>query len=400
MEDNEFGQVRALLRTVEPPRGGLDVASVLGAGRRSERRHRLIVALTAGGLTAIVLVGAVGAVTFARNDDRAAPAAAASHSAPAPAIQLTTPPTCTVQVLPSPVAGDYVNMSAADRTGRVQAGMAIRGDNDNTVGPVIWRDGVASLVHLPASVSDAVSNVAGVNSHGDLVLTGGKGGVDSWLYRNGTVTKLPNPAGVDAVASDINDSGDVVGWATAQNGHFDVVVWRHDHPGTVHKLATPHGVSAMALSIDDAGTVGGSLSDGGTPYVWNADGKGHALKVPSGRHGGKVFDANGDWAVGWVGDSKNSSGLVGARWNLRTGAVDVFADNDEGIAVAPNGDFAGGIGGAYIFRNGVFDDLPGIDHYIGNTATGISPDGNTVVGTAEGPPTDKPGQDGPAIWHC
>ena len=59
MEDDEFGQVRALLRTVEPPPGNVDVASVLGAGRRGERRHRLTVALTAGGLTAIVLVGAV-----------------------------------------------------------------------------------------------------------------------------------------------------------------------------------------------------------------------------------------------------------------------------------------------------------------------------------------------------
>jgi hypothetical protein len=45
----------------------------------------------------------------------------------------------------------------------------------------------------------------------------------------------------------------------------------------------------MALSIDDAGTIAGSLGDGGTPYVWTANGKGHALKVPSDRHGGKVF---------------------------------------------------------------------------------------------------------------
>ena len=156
----------------------------------------------------------------------------------------------------------------------------------------------------------------------------------------------------------------------------------------------------MALSIDDAGTVGGSLGDGGTPYVWNANGTGHALKVPSGRHGGKVFDANGDWAVGWVGDSKKSTGLVGARWNLRTGAVDVFTDNDEGVAVAPNGDFAGGVSDAYIFRNGVFDELPGVGYYTGINPTGISPDGNTAVGTADGPPTARPGQDGPAIWHC
>jgi hypothetical protein len=398
MEDNDFSQVRALLRSVEPPPGNIDAASVLGAARRSEKHHRLTVALTAGGLTAIVLIGAVGAVSFARNDDRAAPAAVASHSAPAPAIQLTTPPTCTLQLLPTPVAGDYADMSAADRTGRIQAGMVARGDT--TVGPVIWRDGVASLVHLPSSVSDAVSNVVGVNSHGDLVLTGGKAGTDSWLYHNGRVTKLPSPPGMDTVASDINDSGDIVGWGEAPSGHSDVVVWPHDHPGTVDKLATPHGVSAMALSIDDAGTVGGSLGDGDTPYVWNANGTGHALKVPSGRHGGKVFDANGDWAVGWVGDSKKSTGLVGARWNLRTGAVDVFTDNDEGVAVAPNGDFAGGIGDAYIFRNGVFDELPGVSYYPGINPTGISPDGNNVVGTAEGPPTAKPGEDGPVIWHC
>jgi hypothetical protein len=403
MEDTEFDQVRALLRTVEPPPGNVDVASVLGAGRRNERRHRLTVALTAGGLTAIVLVGAVGAVTFARNDDRTTPAAAASHSAPAPAIQLTTPPTssdtaaCTVQTLSAPAGADSALADTADLTGRLVVGDSTKGDNQ---GPsVLWTNGAPTLLNEPKSLVDDGVQVKGVNSRGDVALVVGASHIASWLYHGGKYTKLPKVAGYpDALATAIGPNGDVVGWTdSAASTGGPAVLWPADRPGTVRKLATPHGQPAMAMTIDAAGTVGGSLGDGQTPYVWNASGHGHALKVPTGYQHGRVFGVNGDWAVGWVGVG-GSGQVVAARWNLSTGKVTVFPDNDEGMSIASNGDFVGGDGGysdGYLYHNGAFKLLPLPAKASRAGAQFITPDGKTIVGSV------TQHQDLiPAIWHC
>jgi len=154
----------------------------------------------------------------------------------------------------------------------------------------------------------------------------------------------------------------------------------------------------MAQSIDDAGTVGGSLGDGGTPYVWNASGKGHALKVPSGYHGGRVFSVNGDWAVGWVGVGKQGQ-VVAARWNLRTGAANVYSDQEEALAVDARGEFAGGMENGYLFRGGRFVALPGVVDSYGAMSdaeiVGMAGDGKTVVGNASASKSYYN-----VIWHC
>lgn len=402
MEDTEFGQVRALLRMVEPPPGNIDAASVLVAGRRSEKHHRLTVALTVGGLTAIVLVGAVGAVTFARNDDRAAPAAVASHAVPATASATATPTSsdtaaCTVQTLSAPAGADSALADTADPTGRLVVGDSTVGDNQ---GPsVLWTNGAPTLLNEPKSLVDDGVQVKGVNSRGDVALVVGASHIASWLYRGGKYTKLPKVAGyTDALATAIGPNGDVVGWTNnAASTGGPAVLWPADQPGTVRKLATPHGQPAMAMTIDAAGTVGGSLGDGDAPYVWNASGHGHTLKVPTGYHHGRVFGVNGDWAVGWVGVGSGGQ-VVAARWNLRTGKVNVFSDSDEGMSVATNGDFVGGDGSysdGYLYHNGAFKLLPLPVMASRAGAQFITPDGKTVVGSV------TQGQEMiPAIWHC
>lgn len=402
MEDTEFNDVRALLRTVELPPSNIDAASVLDAGRRSAQRHRLAVALTAGGLTAIVLVGAAGAVTFARNNDRATPAAVASHALPATTSTMATPTSsdtaaCTVATLSAPAGTGSADAVTADPTARLVVGDTTVGDNQ---GPTaLWTNGVPMLLNEPKSLLDLGVRVRGVNSRGDVALVVGDSQVVSWLYRDGKYTKLPKVAGYpDALATAIGPNGDVVGWTNnAASTGGPAVLWPADQPGTVRKLATPHGQSAMAMTIDAAGTVGGSLGDGDAPYVWDASGHGQALKVPTGYHRGRVFSVNGDWAVGWVGVGSKGQ-VVAARWNLRTGKVNVFPDNDEGISVAASGDFVGGDGSysdGYLYQGGAFKLLPLPAKASRAAALFITPDGKTILGSV------TQGQDMiPAMWHC
>ena len=179
----------------------------------------------------------------------------------------------------------------------------------------------------------------------------------------------------------------MVGWTNnAASTGGPAVLWPPDHPGTVRKLATPaRPVRAMAMTIDAAGTVGGSLGDGDAPYVWNASGQGQALKVPSGYHRGSRLRAS--TATGrWAGSGSARKGqVVAARWNLRTGKVNVFPDNDEGMSVAANGDFVGGDGclaTAISTTNGAFKLLPLAGQgRRGPPAQFITPDGKTIVGS-------------------
>src|SRR5215813_10746066 len=329
MDENSL---RTLMHASEPPPGNVDAVMLVEAGRRSVRRRRFATAIAAGGLTAIVLVGVAGAVALTRNESNRAPAANASPTASAPpGPNANAAPACSIQQLASPQRGLSPSVTAVDPSGRYVA--AISAIRDQQGDPVLWTDGVPSLVHLPTAITKFTFNVSGVNSRGDLLINVGAKATSPWLYHNGIATMLPKYAGFALmIGTDINARGDVVGYAeTSDSGAFVPLIWPAGHPGEVHKLATPHGANAMAQSIDDAGTVGGSLGDGGTPYVWNASGKGHALKVPPGYHGGRVFSVNGEWAVGWVGVGKQGQ-VVAARWNLRTGAANVYPDQDEALA--------------------------------------------------------------------
>lgn len=412
MEDTEFDQVRTLLHSVEQPAGGLDAASVLGAGRRSEKHHRLTIAVTASGLTAVVLFGAMSAVTFARNDDRATPAAVASHRAPAsptaPSPTASSPTgdtTCTVQVLPAPAGGKYPMVSHADPTGHYAAGTASVGGADF---PALWVNGVGHLLPLPKSLKNQGIQTNGVNSHGDVVgfAAFANGKTIPWLVRGGKATILPRlPGYVNADPTAINAHGDVVGAVWNPSGAQTPVIWPADRPGTVHRLTVPSNGNAAAYAIDSAGTIGGTIGDGHTPFAWDANGHGHALKVPSGYHGGKVFAVNGDWAVGYVGTSSESTGLTAARWNLTTGKVNVFDEQYEALSVSKAGDFVGGYSDlgdeGYLYRDGDFHPLPGTHDQADADPVGISDDGTRVLGQVVARLGDDPnGTTVPAIWHC
>jgi hypothetical protein len=403
MEGKESARLSALMHAVEPPAGDIDINAVLVAGRRGQRRRRVLLAVSSAGLTALVLVATVGAAGALRGIDRATPASSASAKATPPVIPSVSPSgtaSCSIQQLPSP-SGVLADMLVADPTGRFQAGQTEIGDNQGK--PVLWMDGVPALLDAPKALVDSSYGVNGINSHGDLALVTGNSTPTAYRYHDGSFRKLPKLSGFSGVIPlGMSPNGDIVGWADSGGGSPAAVMWPANQPGSVRKLSAPQGRGAMALAIDSDGVIGGSVGDGGGPFVWSANGRGHALKVPAGYHGGSVTALDGQWAVGWVGVGAEGN-VVAARWNLSSGKASVYPDRDEAAAVNAQGDFVGGTGepGAegYVLRGGRFELLPAPAGDPRTQPRAISADGKTIVGTAVPAPWDS----GPTvnlIWHC
>jgi hypothetical protein len=404
MEGQESGRLSALMHAVEPPTGDIDINSVLVAGRRGQRRRRVLLAASSAGLTAAVLVATVGAAGALRGSDRATPASSASARAATPPVVPSVSPSgtasCSIQQLPSP-SGVLADVLVADPTGRFQAGQTEIGDNQGD--PVLWTDGAPTLLDAPKALLNSSYSVNGINSAGDLAFVTGNATPTAYRYHDGSFTKLPKLAGFPgALPMGMAPNGDIVGWADSGGGTPAAVMWPANQPASVRTLGAPQGRGAMALAIDGEGVIGGSIGDGAGPFVWSANGRGHALKVPAGFHGGSVTALDGQWAVGWVGVGAEGN-VVAARWNLSSGKVSVYPDRAEAAAVNTQGDFVGGTGEpgseGYVFQGGKFELLPAPQADPRTQPRAISADGKTIVGTAVPAPWDS----GPTvnlIWHC
>src|SRR5204863_8845934 len=124
-------------------------------------------------------------------------------------------------------------------------------------------------------------------------------------------------------------AGDIVVTAFNDNCGDIPVLWPANAPNTVHRL----GSNGDAFAIGDDGTIVGTAGDGDNPWVWSRHGAGHALPTLPGAPRGKAFTIRGDWAAGWANDGSNPVPMT--RWNLRTGAVQTFA-NVDGPATGVN----------------------------------------------------------------
>jgi probable HAF family extracellular repeat protein len=113
-------------------------------------------------------------------------------------------------------------------------------------------------------------------------------------------------------ASSINESGQVVGWSTAADGSYHVVLWEN---GTIRDLWTVHAGATSV--INDAGQV--AASAGGEAVFW--DGTGHLIGSLGGG-GTVVVDMNEAGTV--VGTSKTGSGEQHVYvWTQASGMVDL-----------------------------------------------------------------------------
>ena len=113
-------------------------------------------------------------------------------------------------------------------------------DAEGVAHAVLWRDGVITRLTIPGA-TDQASNALAVNDAGVAAVNAGRPGditqLRSWVWRRGRATLLPTlPGGGGTQARRINDRGDVVGNAVAEDGHIHPVLW---HRGRITDLGLP-----------------------------------------------------------------------------------------------------------------------------------------------------------------
>jgi hypothetical protein len=369
-----------------PPPSGLDVESVLSAGRARMRTRRWGVA-GAAGLAVAVAVGGTSLVL--RPDGTAAtqyasPPVQLSSSPMPPTASPSTPRVapqpaqCTIQSLRQP-GGARAAAVQMDSTGRYVVGSTV---NNRAV---LWIDGTPHV--LPAHPEGEVS-VEGVNSSGVVVgNVEGKKYSSGFLYRDGRYETLGRPAdSLGAIPYSINDQGVIAGQAEfGLNKHLKSLRWRVSSPSTYEVLssstATKFGALARAVAAD--GSIGGNIDDGDGPIIWRPDGSTYAPPSLTPDKQGKVFEFGGAYAIGWSGANNTSPNWV--RWNLATNSVVAIGEISP-IAVATDGTVVGSADNStgsvpVLWRDDATLILPGRPGGTeGAYALDISDDGKTVLG--------------------
>lgn len=247
---------------------------------------------------------------------------------------------------------------------------------------IIWRDGAPDVL----DVDLRNPNVAAVNNDGVAVGFGFNADNDRVSFRHeaGDLTWLGTPDGMDGTVTDINSSGDIVGYGV-QPGVTQPLRWDADNPEQAEILPNDGGGSADG--INDAGEVVGYSGWPGTPdgidaSIWHPDGSRAALPVLEGHSNGVAEHISGNQAGGFF-DSGGEEGKQ-VRWNLEDGTVTELSDSLYGTyAINAAGELAAQTvdGHAAIVRGERVIELP---HAGGDSATAyaLSDDG-VAAGTAE-----------------
>jgi probable HAF family extracellular repeat protein len=109
-------------------------------------------------------------------------------------------------------------------------------------------------------LSGGVSSEAyAINNRGDVVGYSDDGNYHAFLWSNGVMTELPGYASPSNTASDINDSGLVVGQAWGNGNLSYAVLWTHGIPSSLGDLGGNNGANYARL-INNAGDVVGQTS--------------------------------------------------------------------------------------------------------------------------------------------
>ena len=278
----------------------------------------------------------------------------ASAAPVAQAASVATAPTCRSVALPVPKGTTESSVNGADPTGRLLVGV---GFHQGGAEGLLWVNGRLRSINEHSLAPEVEVQFNAVNSRGETVgqrtTDDSSLHTDAFIYRNGRFTVLRAPSkGESTEALAIDSRGDVIGDAAGPSG-WQAVEWPAGRPGTARVLAVPGGGSSFATGIDEDGTVVGYLGSfpPGTPYVWPAHGRPHALRVPAGSAGGEAVAIRDGWVAGNVFDPATGS-TVPAVWNLHTGRFTLWR-NVPGSALSINRFGTLGVaGGALVHANG------------------------------------------------
>jgi len=177
-----------------------------------------------------------------------------------------------------------------------------------------------------------------------------------------TVTDLGTLGGASSGATDVNSSGEVVGWAQTATGQVHAFVWR---AGRMIDLGTLGGSTSTATGINDHGAiVGSSTVAAGGPrrgFVWRRGamrGIGRPLPARIGNGGaivGNITNAAGE---------SNAAYRAHGRWRI---LPTLGFDGSVGESVNGNGAATGFLffdphgASAFVYRHGRMRVLPEVD---------------------------------------
>lgn len=245
----------------------------------------------------------------------------------------------------------------------------------------------------------STSRAFGLNEAGQVVgvaeAVGGR--QRAFLWAQGQLTDLGTLGGRDSWAYDINNHGQVVGWAAGSGGRLGFL-WQ---AGTISPLSSPGATPGVAFAINDAGQVAGNFITGGPPqaYRWES-GVAAQLNPGAGKTEAAARAIN---SLGQVaGDAGTSfSASVATTWDgsqviplaslpTATGST-ARGINDLGSIVGYTWPSPGVSERAFLWNNGVYTDL---DVGLGSSARGINNAGQIV-----GYVFPAPGQQHAYLWE-
>jgi uncharacterized membrane protein len=275
-------------------------------------------------------------------------------------------------------------------------------DVDGRTRPLVWDDGEVTVLDAPAGV-DAVAQ--DVNGQGDVVgvIQGGDTPTHGVLWRGGQVINLPLLSdGGFAVPTAINDAGLIVGYAAGvETSH--AVAWSARSPQSIRDLGVVAG-SAYLTDVTQQGTVVGwtetvgdefrqqaivgSVREGLSTLPGPVPGTNSVARAAAGRYivGSAVLTGGPEdlgSAVMWAPTGPRA--LPGTH-------PDAQAVNDQGTVVGSDADL-----GAVIWVGGHEQPLPALA--VGapfSTSATVVTNNNTAAGIS----ADAQGRSHPVTWSC
>ena len=105
----------------------------------------------------------------------------------------------------------------------------------------------------------SLTNANGINDSNEVVGSYRIGIHDhGFIYHNGSYTTVDHPLGVETVAADINDAGQIVGWYKDAGGHTHGFI---ETGGTFTTVDNPLGVDTFVRGINNDGEIVGWYTD-------------------------------------------------------------------------------------------------------------------------------------------
>ncbi|MCS7475875.1 hypothetical protein ACFFQW_41525 [Umezawaea endophytica] len=197
------------------------------------------------------------------------------------------------------------------------------------------------------------------------------------IGHDGRTTALPaNPAWTGYSAWEVNNAGDVVGWATKDSKTI-LVVWPANAPGTYREVPTPTFYANTIVDLDEQGRVVVQTGPGGG-YVVTA-GQWHQLAAGSPDGSGTPYAIRDGRVVGGV----NDASYAAAEWDAQGSLVRTIHDGAVlvrsvgGAGTLAGYAFVGSVQRVVLWRGGVVVAQPIPAAF---ALTGLSDDERTIVG--------------------